>query len=167
MTTVVGYEYFGRPYVLGEAPGPSEGEPMAGIVTFISSLSGTSEDKLRELFKWENLLGQWPGYGPSGGSDFPMEEARRRAAVMLSDPAHPNFIFLGRRVAKAFSWQGDWFVWGDDRVVCPHPSRLNRWWNKSENVAEARIFWRRMITSADLARQYSMTLAEAVKAVPY
>jgi hypothetical protein len=162
MVTVVGYEYFGRPYVVGEAPGPSEGEPMAGIVKFISGLSGTDEELLREWFTWENLLGQWPGYGPSGGSEFPMDEARLRAAQMRKDDE--AFIYLGRRVAKAFGHKGEWFVWKNDQVVCPHPSGLNRWWNRSENVAEARTFWRQTITSARLAKEHNITFYEVEEA---
>lgn len=147
MVSVFGYEYFGRPYVVGEAPGPKGGVPLEGARQRIGKLIGADPDDLALQFEWRNLLDEWPGYGPNGGSAFPMEAARRRARFMLIhhrplgvDRNRP-FIYLGRRVAAAFGFRGEWFEWSHDQVVTPHPSGLSRWWNDPANVARAREFW--------------------------
>ena len=158
--TVYGYEYFGRPYVYGEAPGPSAGvpsagAPLSGIRRRLGKLIGVSEDEMAELFVWKNLLDEWPGYGPGGGSKFPASAARHRARFELARfrpltlTTNRPFIYLGKRVAKAFDFDGEWLVWSHDQAVCPHPSGLNRWWNDSEHVEQARAFWENAAIKAD------------------
>lgn len=143
--TVIGYEYFGRPYVIGEAPGPSAGQPLEGVRRRISTISGLPVALLEDRFRWLNLLDEWPGYGPSGGSRFPADAAEQRADDLMRAVAggelRTRFIYLGRRVAKAFRFQGAWFVWTDGQTVVPHPSGLSRWWNSEENLARAHAFW--------------------------
>lgn len=151
MTVIVGYEYFGRPYVYGEAPGPSEGAPLSGVRKSLGKLTRRSYDEMAEIFTWVNLLESWPGYGPSGGSLFPARDAR--AAALEQEemferhfPGNwPRRIYLGRRVARAFRFDAEWLVWKDDQAVCPHPSGLNRWWNSSDNRERARAFWEEAI----------------------
>jgi hypothetical protein len=144
LTAVVGYEYYGRPYVIGEAPGRREGPPLGGARKRIGDLIGLSEEEMARRFRWENLLDAWPGYGPNGGSAFPMDAARIRA-YFLREEKYPGsrFILLGRRVADAFWFKQPWFVWSNDLTVAPHPSGLSRWWNDPENLAAAKTFWTR------------------------
>lgn len=149
---VVGYTYYGKPYVIGEAPGPTPGLPLSGARTRIGKLIGRSAEEMAELFIWRNLLDRWPGYGPSGGSAFPMEVAKQEArhllavrhvhAHVLTPPQYRRLILLGKRVAAAFSHNGDWFEWVGETVVTPHPSGLNRFWNDPANVERARAFWK-------------------------
>lgn len=147
MTTVYGYSYYGRPYVFGEAPGPTPGPPLEGIRKRIGALVGLTADEVAERCEWRNLLDQWPGYGPGGGSAFPMAAARHRARFEmvrhrpLTLTTNRRFIYLGRRVAAAFRFDAEWLVWKNDQAVSPHPSGLNRWWNKPENIEQAIAFW--------------------------
>ena len=146
---VVGYEYFGKPYVIGEAPGRRNGGlPLEGARRRIGALIGLTAEDMAEMFHWENLLDAWPGYGPNGGSKFPMSDARARASYLFYEKhrEHP-FILLGKRVAAAFGVPTNqpWFVWRADVAVCPHPSGLSRWWNDPENVESCREFWRTQV----------------------
>jgi len=145
VTDVIGYEYFGRPYVFGEAPGPSAGRPLSGARRRLGVLAGVGEDEMAQLFEWRNLLDEWPGYGPGGGSEFPSRAARQAAQELALSGAERR-IYLGRRVAGAFGFHGEWLVWRGRESVCPHPSGLNRWWNDPENVGRAREFWRREVS---------------------
>ena len=137
----MGYEYFGRPYVIGEAPGRSNGTPLRGARRRIAKLVELDEDDLLEMFHWQNLLDQWPGYGPNGGSHFPMDAAREAARHVSERP----LILLGRRVATAFGVDQPWFGWRDGIAVTPHPSGLSRWWNDPANLEAARVFWRTQV----------------------
>lgn len=138
---VVGYEYFGRPYVIGEAPGRRPGLPLAGARRRIARLLEIEPEELADMFHWQNLLSEWPGYGPNGGSEFPMEAARAAATEITQRP----LILLGRRVAQAFDVDQPWFVWRDGLAVCPHPSGLSRWWNDPEHTQQATEFWRTQV----------------------
>jgi len=144
---VFGYTYYGKPYVIGEAPGPRPGAPLEAARRRIARLIREDEAELAELFEWMNLLDEWPGYGPGGGSAFPVEAARRRARMHMINtrPAgvtrNRPFVYLGKRVAAAFDFRGEWFEWHNDQVVTPHPSGLSRWWNDRANEARARQFW--------------------------
>lgn len=139
---VVGYQYYGKPYVVGEAPGPRPGVPLEAARKRLAGLCGVSPSVLADRMEWVNLLAAWPGYGPSGGSTFPMDAARE-AAARLSE-VRP-LILLGKRVAKAFGVEQPWFWWVDNIAVVPHPSGLNRWWNDPQNTARATEFWKLVI----------------------
>lgn len=139
---VVGYEYFGRPHVIGEAPGPKGGVPLEGARRRIGCLIGLSSDEMAERFEWRNLLDEWPGYGPSGGSEFPIEAARQAAEREREAAVRgQRYILLGRRVGRAFGTTAEWFRWQNNLLVAPHPSGLSRWWNDAANVERARQFW--------------------------
>jgi hypothetical protein len=76
-----------------------------------------------------------------------MDAARHRARYELVHhrplgvTRNRPFIYLGKRVAEAFGFRGEWFEWSHDQVVAPHPSGLSRWWNDPNNVGLARAFW--------------------------
>lgn len=73
---------------------------MEGIVAFVAKITGIHPTTLWDNLNWWNLLHEWPGYGPGGGSEFPKDAARLRAAELAELPG-PR-IYLGRRVAEAF-----------------------------------------------------------------
>jgi hypothetical protein len=133
--------------VIGEAPGPSLNDELSLMKATrrIAAIVGYDAQELRARFEWVNVLDRWPGYGPNGGSKFPMREASERAASLAREVGDRRRIYLGKRVATAFRFDEDFFVWRDKQVVCPHPSGLNRWWNSVENVELARTFWQTLL----------------------
>jgi len=155
VTSIYGYTYYGRPHseqtVFGEAPGPTPGAPLAQARKRIGELIGLTPDEMAERFEWRNLLDEWPGYGPGGGSAFPKNAARHRARYELvhhrplTMTTNRRFIYLGKRVAEAFHFDEQWLTWRNDQAICPHPSGLNRWWNEPANLERAREFWRALL----------------------
>ena len=83
------------------------------------------------------------------GARWPAAEAEARAILLTVYRREPRFVLFGRRVAKAFGHDDDWFVWRqrDGKLIaaCPHPSGLSHYWNDDENVERARRFLRETI----------------------
>lgn len=130
-----------RVMLIGEAPGPTPGEPFAGRCGFfLFRLMGVHP---RKVFDCQNVLEAYPG--PSGkGSGFPLAQARQNASTRLLEGVA---LLCGKRVAAAFGVQPVYFLEqriGTARVyVIPHPSGVNRWYNVPANRRRAARFLRR------------------------
>jgi uracil-DNA glycosylase len=151
-----------RPILVGEAPARTKvGEPAftSRSGEFLSSVAGFD---VRDEFTCRNLLDYWPGPS-SKGSLFPREEGREAAEKLIRAYAkrYPNktlhFILAGRRVSGAFGVTKqtqllDWLPFHlvttlDEDIphrwwvtVIPHPSLVNRFWNKLENHEAVKQF---------------------------
>lgn len=147
-----------RVLLVGEAPSRAiDHQPSLGLLREdLAELAGVEHPiEWWLLFARANLLPRWPGRSPGGKGDrFPREEARRRARRLRGRFGRfSRVVLLGRRVEGAFDLRGSgWFAWRDafkTRVaVAPHPSKVSRWWNDSNNVALARTFWRELAATA-------------------
>ena len=107
-----------------------------------------------------NVLDRYPG--PSiKGDKFPMSEARIAARKKLEQLRGRTVVLLGSNVARAFDCKAfRYFEWYEIRssensldtvvplmTVVPHPSQVNRWWNREENRRIAGKFLRTMADS--------------------
>lgn len=126
--------------LVGEAPN-AKGEGKRANTTFtggrIAQMGGHDIPRT-------NLLREWPGK-QGRGSAFPMPLARPAAARLSRRmPKRVKFVFVGKRVAQAFSWYHPYFEWGEINgrfvVTMPHTSGINQWWNAPENRIEAASF---------------------------
>lgn len=148
----------GQFYVLlGEAPsrfgqGPLEGR---GTGLKLAELSGLGEADYMRSFARRNIFGE-PQPKEGKGRAFPVDEARSSFESEVLDFHGRRVVVLGRRVAEAVGLddQAEWFTWygvdadaGGEKVsfsaaIMPHPSGINRWWNKESNRLDAtRWFW--------------------------
>lgn len=91
-----------------------------------------------------NVIQRFPGRSGKGAS-FPRDEAvagLRR--LERRTPKRVAWVFMGKRVAAAYGWRGEYFEWGElngRRIATfPHPSGINMWWNDPANVELAREF---------------------------
>lgn len=134
-----------KPLLVGQAPScGSEGRPaFDGRSGYrLASIFGCP---LRDVFECVNLLDRWPGKSASGkGDGFPLGEARAAAGRVKAERVAPFsgrcVVLCGANVARAWSapkgflyWRGSLEVSGYRLVVIPHPSGMNRWWNKTDN----------------------------------
>lgn len=146
-------------YVYGQAPGKRpKDDPTVPFLggkhgAFLADLAGVSESVLADLFTFRNVLDYYPGAREDGGKGdaFPMDEARRAASELREDWRWGDTVIAaGWNVARAFGFkQYGYFKWMDidgvQCVVAPHPSRLNRYWNDTKQVAAARAFWHQAV----------------------
>jgi uracil-DNA glycosylase len=105
----------------------------------LAHMMGVDQDKMLEMFDFENVLTSFYGHGPDGKGDlFPADVAAKAAFEMIPRIDGRVVVFLGSNVAKAFKVQPfDYFSWVTlERpgcmvlgVVAPHPSGVNRYWN--------------------------------------
>ena len=58
-----------------------------------------------------------------------------------------SIVLCGRRVAKAFSVEGDFLDRVGRYLLCPHPSGLNHWWNDEGNRRRARETFSETVSS--------------------
>jgi hypothetical protein len=141
-----------KPLLVGPAPGkrapaswPAFG-PGPGSGQFLCRLLGIGA--VRHEFDAVNLLDRWPGRAANGGDLFPIGEAREAALSIgrrgvIDD--RPFVLLAGHNVAGAFGVRVPYLTWerfdcGVPVAVIPHPSGLNRWWNKPANRERARRF---------------------------
>jgi uracil-DNA glycosylase len=133
-----------KPLIIGEAPGPNgdpakplDGRPAQRLLECMQATSAGEEftRTLGALFEIRNLLDE-PAARPEGskGTDW-NEDAARLAAlklVVLVERGQPT-VLLGKRVAKAWGKQTDYWDWSPNSVrpvvVIPHPSGIVRLWN--------------------------------------
>jgi len=138
-----------RVILVGQAPSRNRDpkRPLIGGKSgyFLQQLCGMTLLQYVRRFETVNLLSSYPG-GSSNGDRFPMKQARISAALFAEGWAGRRAIFLGQKVAQAFDRQVvPFFEWTADArgfrfAVMPHPSGVNRFWNRSENHAKARAF---------------------------
>lgn len=145
-----------RVVIVGEAPGrrgdPSK--PLSGAVgKNLAAICGMTEAAFRKSFVLDNVLREWPGRKPGAKGDRWSAGAARLATARFRFGDDPSlFVFLGKRVAKAFgvpnpgrslctTFDNGRSLW----AVVPHPSAVNRWWNDATNVARASVFFRREV----------------------
>ncbi len=84
-----------------------------------------------------------------GDDGFPMVRAKKRAVRLKTYLFGCRVILLGKTVARAFGYDKPLFEYFEaypnavspDWVIVPHPSGLNRWWNKQENRDRAELFF--------------------------
>lgn len=139
-----------KPVIIGEAPGPQgdpekplEGQPAERLLTFMgfgTMLTRSAGPKLREMFEVRNLIDR-PMERPEDakGCEWPKKEAEEAAhrLAFLIEPAQPT-VFLGKRVAAAFEFGGDYWEWQvPPAIVIPHPSGIVRLWNDPINRVRA------------------------------
>lgn len=155
--------------IVGEAPGRATSQFDESLVRQdLADLCDCHLLTFTKHFARTNLLPEWPGRSESGKGDlFPLAEARKNAALLVMSLEWLRFkriVLLGRRVERAFGWRpGAWFQWyplatRDDGVerklaVSPHPSKVSRWWNSSDNVMLAAEFWYEL--NVEAAREWS------------
>ncbi len=141
--------------IVGEAPSRSSDprRPFDGYsgkkLAEYAGLAGYEELASRACLV--NLMRRWPGPGYAGekGSAFPVDRARRAAKRLTRDVLRPNggaILFAGKRVARAFDLELDYFGWvpfeRGSACVVPHPSGVNHWWNDAKNHRRACRFLR-------------------------
>lgn len=151
-----------KPLLVGEAPGPNgdpekplEGRPamrLAKCMDFAEEISFDSKiaaARLRDLFDVRNLIDRpMERVEGSKGTEWPEDEARRAALQLglLVEREQP-VVLLGKRVAKAFGLNSDFFAWTPDQklapmVVIPHPSGIVRLWNEAQTrVGTGAVLW--------------------------
>lgn len=126
--------------LVGEAPNASGRGRMANTTAsgrHIASLGGGAIPRT-------NVIQRFPGRSGKGAA-FPAAEAREGLArLWRRTPRRVAFVYMGKRVAAADGWRGQYLQWGTHRgrLVCtlPHPSGVNRWWNDPANAELARSF---------------------------
>jgi hypothetical protein len=98
----------------------------------LAKLAGMTRRELMERADTVNVLSRY--YGSNGkGDSFPLSLAKKRAARLVSRlDSYDRVIFLGSNVGKAFGFSTIPSVQGRFYLV-PHPSGINRWYNKLEN----------------------------------
>ena len=94
-----------------------------------------------------NVVALWPGDG-----FFPVDIARKGAAVLRPLLAGHHVVFMGRVVATVFGhYKPELLTWrtlggetGYTWVVLPHPSGRNRWYNDATNRGAAELLMRQV-----------------------
>jgi uracil-DNA glycosylase len=142
--------------IVGQAPGPNNGRRRAfegPCERRLAALLGVDVRDLRERVRMVNLLDEFPGDAGrhrGKGDAFPLDRAREAAR---RKPLVGMTILAGRNVATAYGIRNAlyfrWITvgWSKDTapvlvVVIPHPSGVNRWWNRRKNRLQARSFLR-------------------------
>jgi len=157
-----------KPILVGQAPSrltqerdgaDVEPEAFSGISgARLAAFIGLRQNELLNRVVAINLLHRWPGRSVEKGDDFDVEAARISAAAILSHLVvnGPRVAILaGSQVLAAFSsaeprLQGleplqRRLVDRHTFVSLPHPSPVNRWWNRLANVRAARLLLRELL----------------------
>lgn len=126
--------YGSRPgFALWDEPEGATGDRLRGIL-------GLSTGTYRALWRANLCTGRWS-----------MKKARERAnelRLAFRNGGRPwaLVVLLGRKVADAFEYGGEFFthdaVFGYGSLSLPHPSGLNRLWNAAGAPARARALLR-------------------------
>ena len=143
---------------VGQAPSKeTDGQPpfIGKCGKFLAELLGTTQEQMLQEHDFINILDNWPGKGITGDK-FPMQEAKIAARKKLSIMEGRTCVLLGRNVATALGCkQFQYFWWYEihdpvdfdicvvkQAIIIPHPSGVNRHWNKEENRLIATKFLR-------------------------
>jgi uracil-DNA glycosylase len=156
-------------YLIGQAPskltGESDGAPFSGNSgRRLARALEIDHEALLERFEARNLIDFYPGRSEYGGDRFPIEAASLEANTLRDSTFCPGDVVLlaGRNVARAFGYRDadflEWYVefagkrplGGRDRrvvlyAVVPHPSGLNIFYTRPENVERLRAFFRPLL----------------------
>jgi len=143
--------------MIGQAPSrETDGQPpftgKCGV--FLAMLMCITQDEMLAQHEMLNVLQKWPGKG-IGGDKFPMVDAKIAAKKMLPSLRNKPVILLGANVARAFGAKnfayGQYYEIRDPEhpsdivvpfmAVIPHPSGVNRYWNRPENRDAVRKFF--------------------------
>jgi hypothetical protein len=141
--------------LVGEAPNASGRGRIANTTASgrrLASLGGADLPRT-------NVIQEFPGRSGKGAA-FPRELAvAGLARLWRRTPRRVAFVYMGKRVAAADGWRGDYLQWGEHRgrmvATFPHPSGINMWWNDAANVELARDF---VLELSGRARQTSANL---------
>lgn len=143
---------------IGQAPSrETDGKPpfTGRCGAFLATLLGTTQEKMLTDHDFFNVLNYWPGKG-IGGDKFPVSEAIKAANQMTPKLVGRTVVLLGSNVARAFGVKNfQYFEWYQIRdpehtsrvlvhsiTIVPHPSGVNRYYNKLENREQASKFLR-------------------------
>jgi uracil-DNA glycosylase len=139
---------------IGQSPSKSSNglAPMSGMSgDFLAHLLGTTKDEMLQAHDFVNVFPFFPGKNSLGQDLFPMQEAKSHAARLAPKLVGRVVVLLGKNVARAFnapqnvSYMTRLSAPGTDSVwVIPHPSRVSRHWNVSENMLIVSKFLREL-----------------------
>lgn len=139
---------------VGQSPSKStEGlAPMAGRSgDFLAYLLGLSKEEMFEQHDFVNVFPFFPGKNALGQDLFPLQEAKSHAARLLPKFENRVVVLLGKNVARAFNVPPNvqYLTRMHTRVtdsvwIIPHPSRVSRHWNISENILVVTKFLREL-----------------------
>jgi len=150
---------------IGQAPSrETDGKsPFTGKCgKFLAELLGTTQEQMLLDHDFMNVLDRYPG--PSiKGDKFPIPEAKIAARKKLAQLRGRAVVLLGNNVARAFDCRSfrymEWYEirnpdnYADVMVplmtVVPHPSGINRWFNREENRLIAAKFLRALADSTE------------------
>lgn len=142
-----------KPLIIGEAPGKhgDATKPVEGrIGARLAACCGLTLDEFLNTFDRINLLDEQPQDAPKGMA-FNVKAAGRRARELeLTLGQLPLMLLLGKRVAAAFRMTNveyfqAAFIGTVPTFVVPHPSGINRWYNKIENELQMIRFMRGIV----------------------
>jgi uracil-DNA glycosylase len=148
---------------MGQAPSrETDGKPpfTGKCGKFLAELMGTTQEQMLLDHDFLNVLDRWPGASIKGDK-FPIPEAKIAARKKLEQLRGRVVVLLGHNVARAFGCEKfQYFQWYEIRnpenfedvvvpllTVVPHPSQVNRWWNREESRMVAEKFLRTLADS--------------------
>lgn len=144
-----------KPLIVGEAPSKNEvtERPIEGrIGRRLAALAGLTLEEFLAHFDRVNLLHERQDTAEHG-FQFDRFAATKAARELGMTFQHDQVILLlGKRVADAFGMvdikhfeSRSFYSICGTIFVMPHPSGVNRWWNKLCNKREAETFMRTII----------------------
>ena len=141
--------------LIGQAPSRKTegGEAFSGGTgARIAGMAKLEPSRLTEFYELRNILDYWPGQAEAGDGDrFPPAAAREAATKLIEEVNERRLtrvIFVGKAVARACDLEElEYLRWRKTRLapqlliaILPHPSGINRWYNKAENRLAASLF---------------------------
>lgn len=147
---------------IGQAPSRDSDplRPFSGRCgKFLAELLDTTQEDMLEQHDFLNVLDEWPGKGV-GGDRFPILVAMAAARRKVPQLRGRTVVLLGANVARAFGAKNFQYlqfyrllnpenyadVLSQKMCVVPHPSGINRWYNRRENRDIVSKFLRELAT---------------------
>ena len=140
--------------LIGQAPSQHKDPhcPLEGrVMRQLAKLFGCSEEEYLRKTQRFNVVPVWPGK-IGKGDRFPSRLARINASRMQHSFGGCHVLFVGIQTARSFLSKGPILTWRKSTVpdtdivyrsaILPHPSGVNRWWNKLSNRRKASGFMR-------------------------
>jgi hypothetical protein len=124
-----------------QGPDSDLSSPLPGLagkrLAMLAALASAAA--LGECFERQNVFPTFPG------AKFPMREAKKLAAEAKPALKGRMVLMLGKKVAHAFGVDSPPFlivdIDGFKAVQVPHPSPMNLYYNSTENVEQAKVFF--------------------------